>query len=172
MNTENTDVCQHHLGFSLCIRWTREHYSSQWKDKCWVAHSTVNVLSEMYHLDNILILTFGRALYIMRLQKSQELNFPVSFLNIILNVYFNPQSICKYVSVMSRFSHINPLEGSGVLSFQCCCKSWSAFSTDIASVSEEKANQAFNHIGDTSEMDKSKVSDFLGNHIHNTAQML
>lgn len=87
----------------------------------------------------------------MRLQKSQELNFPVSFLNIILNVYFNPQSIHKYVSVMSSCSH---------------------FSTDIASVSEEKANQAFNHIGDTSEMDISKVSDILGNHIHNTAHML
>lgn len=125
-----------------------------------------------YHLDNILILTLGRALYIMRLQKSQELNFPVSFLNIILNVYFNPQSIHKYVSVMSRFSHIDPLEGSGGLSFQCCCESFSDFSTDIVSEAKETGNQAFNHIGDTSEMDKSKVSDILGNHIHNTAHML
>ena len=38
---------------------------SQRKDKCGVAQSKIIVWSEMCQLDNIIILTFGRALYAM-----------------------------------------------------------------------------------------------------------
>ena len=37
----------------------------QRKDKCGVAQFKMNVSSEMCQLDNILILIFGRALYVM-----------------------------------------------------------------------------------------------------------
>lgn len=38
---------------------------SQCKEKCGVAHSRINLLSEICQLDNISILTLGRAVYVM-----------------------------------------------------------------------------------------------------------
>ncbi|XP_052036944.1 rho GTPase-activating protein 20-like [Apodemus sylvaticus] len=54
-------------------------------------------------------------------------------------------AIHMYLSYLD-FSRLT-LEGSGVFSSKCCYKSCSDCSTDILSVSEEKANQDFNQIG-------------------------
>lgn len=75
----------------------------------------------------------------------------------------------SHVSILSRFFHNDLLKGSGVLLSQCCCKSCSDYSTDI-SLCQKQRQIKTNHIGDSSEMDKAKVSYFL--EIHNTAHTL
>lgn len=42
----------------------------QRKDKCRVAEFQMNVWSEMCQLDSIIVLAFGRALYVMDVQES------------------------------------------------------------------------------------------------------